>query len=212
MKAHEAEIRNVPRTPCAPGTAVVVRCDEEQGCYALDEGHGVRHAARAVSCLVRPAVGDTVSWVAAGDGAVYLTAVLRREGSGPLRVSLPAGTVIESADGTLELRADVLALHSRALSIQGEQAHVSVEQIHAVGARVSGSFGVVKLTAELMESFAERVWQFSRWSQRVIDGPDQLRSRQMDYRAEQTLQLQAQAVIVNADKLLKADSDQIHLG
>ena len=46
----------------------------------------------------------------------------------------------------------------------------------------------------------------------MVDGPDQVRARQMDYRAEQTMQLQAQVMIANADKLFKADSDQIHLG
>jgi hypothetical protein len=89
---------------------------------------------------------------------------------------------------------------------------MSVEQVRGVGQTASWSFGVVKLTAELLESFAERVLQFSRWSQRMVDGPDQVRSRQIDYRADHTLQLQAHTVIANAEKLLKADGDQIHLG
>jgi len=63
-----------------------------------------------------------------------------------------------------------------------------------------------------VESFAERLVQFSRWSQRMVDGPDQVRSRQIDWRAEQAMQLQAQVLIANADKLFKADAEQIHLG
>lgn len=195
------------------GTAVVTARDASSGGYVLDAGYAAQHAWRASSCLVLPEVGDTVAWLATADGAAFITHVLRRgDGEARFTVTLPPGAVIEAAGGPLELRADALALHARAISVEGEQAHLAVEQVTAVGRKATWSFGVVRLTAELVESFAERLLQFSRWSQRLVDGPDQVRSRQIDWRAEQTLQLQAEVVITNADKLLKADGEQIHLG
>jgi len=180
--------------------------------YRLQTGNHIHQAMRATSCLVQPQVGDLVAFVEGGQDASYVTAVLERPGGAPLILKLPPGTVLQCEAGPLELRADMLALRARALSVEGEQAHLNVEQIVGVGRRASWSFGAVKFTAELVESFTERVLQFSRWSQRMVDGPDQVRARQMDYRAEQTMQLQAQTMIANAEKLFKADSEQIHIG
>jgi Protein of unknown function (DUF3540) len=39
-----------------------------------------------------------------------------------------------------------------------------------------------------------------------------VRSGQIDYRAEQLMQLQAQNLVANASNLAKVDGDQIHLG
>lgn len=209
----ETPPRAVGAAAAATGMAIVTALDALRDSYVLDAEPAEHRAWRASSCLVLPAVGDTVSWLATADGDCFITAVLRRQdGNAALTVSLPPGSAIEAGAGTLELRADALALRARALSVEGEQAHLSVEHITAVGRKASWSFGVVRLTAELVESFAERLLQFSRWSQRLVDGPDQVRSRQIDWRAEQTLQLQAEVVITNADKLLKADGEQIHLG
>lgn len=200
-----------PQTLAASGTFVVTHADATSGEYVLSDG-GTRTAMRAVSCLVLPAVGDLVACAAGDKGAAWITAVLFRASEAPLTVSLPPGTTIESAGGALVLQADTLHLRARALGVEGELAHLNVEQVSGVGRKASWSYGAVKLTADLVESFAERVVQFSRWSQRMVDGPDMVRSRQIDWRAEQTLQLQAQVVIANADKLFKADADQIHLG
>jgi len=197
---------------CAPGTALVTGVDAAAGRYTLDDGRAPCEAVRAASCLVLPAVGDTVACAAGGEGPVWVIAVLRRADDAPLTVSLPPGTTIDSAGGALVLQADAIHLRARALGVEGEQAHLNVEQVSGVGRKASWSYGAVKLTAELVESFAERLVQFSRWSQRMVDGPDQVRSRQIDWRAEQAMQLQAQVLIANADKLFKADAEQIHLG
>ena len=45
-----------------------------------------------------------------------------------------------------------------------------------------------------------------------VDGLDQVRSTHIDYRADQTLQLQAENLIANATNLVKVDGEQIHLG
>lgn len=198
--------------PHPAGSGVVTQALTTQDHYQLKIGADTLTAMRAQSCLVQPQEGDIVACIQADAGIGYITAVLERPSGSPLTLTLPPGTLIHCEGGALELRADALALRARALSVEGEQAHLSVEQVVGVGRRASWSFGTVKFTAELLEVFAERVLQFSRWSQRMVDGPDQVRARQIDYRAEQTLQLQAQTLIANADKLLKADGEQIHLG
>ncbi|MGB3069928.1 MAG: DUF3540 domain-containing protein [Ottowia sp.] len=213
MTIKDDVISERPRTARSPGTALVKEADITQDRFVLETGpQTTQQALRARSCLVQPQAGDIVAFIADGESSAYVTAVLERPNGAPLTLKLPPGTVIHAEDGALELRADTLAFRARALSLESEQAHLNVEQVVGVGQRASWSFGAVKFTADLMESFAERVLQFSRWSQRMVDGPDQVRARQIDYRAEQTMQLQAQALIASADKLFKADSDQIHLG
>ncbi|MBY4595596.1 DUF3540 domain-containing protein [Ottowia caeni] len=198
--------------PNPTATGVVTQTFAARDRYELMISDNLLTAVRAQSCLVQPQVGDIVACMQADAGMSYIIAVLERPGGRPLTLTLPPGSLIHCEDGTLELRADALSLRARALSVEGEQAHLSFDQMVGVGQRASWSFGAVKFTAELLEVFAERVLQFSRWSQRMVDGPDQVRARQIDYRAEQTLQLQAQTLIANADKLLKADGEQIHLG
>lgn len=96
--------------------------------------------------------------------------------------------------------------------MQADAAALCVGKLTGVGREATWSFGRIKLIGELIESFAERVIQFSRWSQRTVDGIDQVRASQIDYRADQTMQLQAENLVANATKLVKADGDQIHLG
>lgn len=209
METKDVAIPELSKVNVPPGAAIVLHTDAAHDRYVLEGG---RRAVRALSCLVQPQTGDVVACIEAGEKGAYITSVLERPNGEPLTLKLSPGTVIHCEAGALELRADALALRARALSVEGEQAYLNIEQVVGVGRRASWSFGAVKFTAELMESFAERLLQFSRWSQRVIDGPDQVRARQMDYRAEQIMQLQAHTMIANADKLFKADGEQIHIG
>ena len=185
----------------------------EDGACRVDTPQGAVVARRAVSCLVGPAAGDRV-WLS-GDltHGLYVTAVLERsQAAAPLCVSLPAGSSIEVAQGSLTLRATSLLIASKQLAVQADDAALCAGKLTGVGREATWSFGRIKVISELFESFAERVVQFSRWSQRTVDGPDQVRSRQIDYRAEQSMQLQAQNLIANADNLVKFDGEQIHLG
>ena len=111
------------------------------------------------------------------------------------------------------MRADSLRLHGdKQLSVQADAAVLSVQKVTGVGREAVWSFGRIKVIGDLLESFADRVVQFARWSQRTVDGIDQVRSQHIDYRAEHTLQLQAENLVADAANLVKVDGDQIHLG
>ena len=96
--------------------------------------------------------------------------------------------------------------------MQADSAALCVGAVTAVGREAAWSFGRVRIVSDLIESFADRLLQFARWSQRTVEGIDQVRSGQIDYRAEQLMQLQAQNLVANASNLAKVDGDQIHLG
>ncbi|RRH89242.1 DUF3540 domain-containing protein [Variovorax beijingensis] len=189
-----------------------VRAVSASGLLTVDTANGERIAARAASCLVAPAVGDKV-WLC-GDLAegLYVTAVLAHAQAGAQRIRLPAGSSIEVTDGALTLRAEALNLQGGQLALQADSAALCVGSVTGVGREATWSFGRIKIVSDLLESFAERFVQFSRWSLRTVEGIDQVRSRQIDYRADQLMQLQAENLVANAANLAKLDGEQIHLG
>jgi hypothetical protein len=194
------------------GTVTAIGADD--GSHVLRTAQGERLARLAASCLLVPQEGDRVWFAGDLEQGLYVTAVLERaDPESAARIRLPAQGSIEVAAGALSLRADALHLVGREqVTVQAEAAALCVGKLTGVGREATWSFGRVKLIAELVESFAERLIQFSRWSQRTVEGIDQLRASQIDYRAEQTMQLQAENLVANASKLVKADGDQIHLG
>lgn len=193
-------------------TGTVVAATNEAGLYSVNTAQGPLGARRAASCLLEPQAGDRV-WVAGDlEMGVYITAILEREAGVPVHLCLPPGSSLGTTSGVLSLQADSLRLVSRQLSVQAESAALCAQTLVGVGTEATWSFGRVKLICDLLESFADRFLQFSRWSQRTVDGMDQVRSKQIDYRADQTMQLQAENFIADASNLVKVDGEQIHLG
>lgn len=180
--------------------------------YEVETAHGRLSARQAVSCLLVPQPGDRV-WLSGDiDQGIYVLAVLERDNSAPAQLQVPVDTTIAAARGTLTLQAATLKLTGAQVAVQADSAVLSAQKVCGVGHEASWSFSRIKVMADLFESFADRVVQFARWSQRTVEGMDQLRSRQIDYRAEQTLQLQAETLVANASKLAKVDGEQIHFG
>lgn len=193
------------------GTVLAVDDGGTRRC-TVQTAQGLLGAKQAASCLLAPQAGDHV-WLS-GDltEGLYVTAILERDAAAPARVCLPPGSSLEVAGGAFTLRADSLQLVSKKLAVQAESAALSAQQFTGIGREATWSFGRIKVIGDLLESFADRVVQFSRWSQRTVDGMDQVRSKQIDYRADQTMQLQAENFIADASNLVKVDGEQIHLG
>lgn len=194
------------------GVGTVVSVAHERGVCAVRTLQGELGARQAASCFLAPQAGDRV-WLAGDlEQGLYVTAILERSEAAPPRVCLPPGSSLEVAQGALTLHADSLRLASRQLSVQADDAALSVQKLTGVGREAVCSFGSIRIVSELLESFAERLLQFSRWSQRTVEGTDQVRAGQIDYRAQQMLQLQADNLLANAANLVKVDGEQIHLG
>lgn len=196
----------------AQSSGTVLSYSREQELYTVENACGVFTVRRAASCLLVPEVGDRVWFCGDPAQGFYATAVLEQGDAEQRRVRLPAGSSIEVEQGALTLRADKLHLAATGLSIQAGEAVLAVAKIIGVGCEAVWSFSRIKVISELLESFADRLIQFARWSQRTVDGLDQVRSRQIDYRAEQTMQLSAQNLIADAGNLVKIDGEQIHFG
>lgn len=180
----------------------VTTIDETGFCIELDSGGCV--AKRAASCLLAPEPGDSVLVCGPHAAALYIIAVLERSTDVPSRLVLGKDAEI-SASGRLSLASDELLVRART-------ATTLIDQLSSFGRELSASIGKIKLVGNLFESFLDRVSQYTGHSLRTVEGVDQVRSSIIDYRSEQSLNLQGSEVIATAKELIKVDGKQIHIG
>jgi hypothetical protein len=158
----------------------------------------------AASCLLTPEAGDSVLVCGPNANALYIIAILERHGDKPSRLTLGQDAEI-AVRGKLSLSSDELIVRAR-------HATTLIDQLTSFGRELSASIGKIKLVGNLFDSFFERVSQFAGHSMRTVEGVDQVRSACIDYRAEQSLNLQGSEVIATAKTLVKVDGGQIHIG
>ncbi len=174
----------------------------------------------ALSCLVRPEPGDRVLSGEA-DGGVWVLAVLTRGEPGPLRlvserdiaIVSTGGGVSLAAAGSVALDAGERARVSAAtLELHAGTARLVLDEVLHVGRVVTAHVGKLRSIGELVETLAEHVLTRAKRSSRFIEEADQLRSGEIDHRAEGTLQLQAKSAFITGETVVRVDADQIHMG
>ncbi len=180
----------------------------------------ISEARVAFGCVVQPEVGDRVL-TADADGTVWIISVLERCSDAPMRLWAEGDVSIVS------MRGDVSLMTARTLNLDaGKRARVTAPEIdlHAgvarfvldelvqVGRKASLLVAKVRYVGELVETFAEHVLTRAQRSSRFVEGSDQLRAGDVDHRAESTLQMRAETVFMTADKIVRVDADQIHMG
>jgi len=215
-----------------------VRLDEYQGCTAtmsqhmaevvqrqgdawLLQGAGSRLLARqATSCLVTPVQGDRVLVATCGDEA-WVLAVLEREAGAPVAFEVEGDLSIGSARGKVSVAgqdglnlasAGPIAMESPSFYLTTRLAEAVTERLSWVGDRLDARFDGVRFVGRLFDGIVERFSRKARRSYRSIEEVDQVRSGQIDYRADSSLTLKGQNVLAKARELAKIDGGQIHLG
>lgn len=174
---------------------------------------------RAVSCLVEPQVHDCVL-VASQGHAAYVLAVLERE-SGPatltvdgdLSLSLPNGKLrMVARDGVdlvspkeVNVLAGTLAWHANLLK-------VTASEVVAIASQVVADLATTKLKGGIFDSVFDRVSGRAKRSYKTVEEIDQLRSKQIDYQASETMSLRSENMVATAKELVKVDGEQIHFG
>jgi hypothetical protein len=193
----------------------------EGGEVTVDTEYGELCARRAVSCLVEPAVGDRV--LVAGDlnEDLFVIALLEQGDvsatritvDGDLHLGVPNGRFsIVSAQGVDMVSAGDISLTSSEFSVRSDKGHIFFEELSYIGRKVLAQTGALKFVGGIFDTIAERVSQKVKRSYRVVEEIDQVRSNQIDYRAEKNMSLKGQNALVTANELVKIEGDQIHLG
>lgn len=213
-------LKRITRQSCqVQADGIVTGRDEKL--TVVDCEYGVLYARLAASCLVEPAIGDRV--LVAGDleGDIFVIAVLEQKDAsatritveGDLHLGVPKGRFsVVSAHGVDLVSAGDIALTSTELAVRSDKAQVFFDQLSYVGRKVLAQAGALKFVGGMFDTIAERISQKVKRSYRVVEEIDQVRSNQIDYRAEKNMSLKGQNALVTADELVKIEGDQIHLG
>jgi len=177
-------------------------------------------ARRALSCLVAPAVDDTVLVAVAPTGRAWILAVLERpDGAAPelaadgdLHVKVSDGRFRVSADGVDLIAQQDMRVASRRLDLHTKEAAALFDKLTYLGQRVHVDVEQVKSFVSLLDTVAERISQRVKRSYRFVTETDITRAKQIDLRAEDNVHVRGHNTMVAAEVLVKVDGEQIHLG
>jgi hypothetical protein len=188
---------------------------------AVRTSSGVWRARRATSCLLEPVPGDRVL-VAHDEGdVVYVLAILSRSSGaahtvvfpGDAQIVAPLGRIGLSARDGIELASpQSVSTVSATLDVQATAASVTIERAEYTGSWLNTCVERIKLVATSLDAVMDRWTQHLRQSLRRVDELEQVKAGQVDYAARDTLALHGSNALVTAKKLVKVDSEQIHIG
>jgi hypothetical protein len=175
-------------------------------------------ARRAASCLLCPKPGDRVLLGLVPEA--YVLAVLDRDESSPSElgffgdVSLVAGgeLALRGQEGVTVTSANRISLLSRLLDIKAADGRLAVERLTAVAKAAQAHFEKLGLVAQACDLVADRIGTRAKRIYRFVEELDQLRTRHLDYRAQDTAQLRATHTAVTAKQVVKIDGEQVHVG
>ena len=176
-------------------------------------------AARALSCLVEPCLGDRVL-VALGSGESYVLAVLQRDAEG-VELSAPGNVTVRVADGAFRVAArdgvelasaKDLTLAAARLMVHAAEGNVAVRTLALVGEKLHADLGAVRTVARTVDSLLDRFTQRVKRSYRFVEEVDTLQAETVDQTVRETWHLRARHALTHTEKLVKVDSEQIQLG
>ena len=194
--------------------------------YVLDAGAQPGHAHRAASCLIEPCVGDRVAcWRVAedgeGEGSAFIVAVLTRaEMSAPARLSVAGDLEIAPLAGRLRLHSEQAVTVDAprcevavdTLQVQAQSTSFVSRVIETIGETCTATIGQLRLVGGLFSTVFDRETHHANSHRRQVEGIDRLDAHVVDHHARDVMQLQAENVLANGNRLVKVQGAQIHFG
>lgn len=177
-------------------------------------------AQKAASCLLRPREGDRVL-VATCAGETWILAVLERaadecgviETDGPMHLRSRTGSVRVEAQESLQLKGhESVEIDSPRLGLRTGVADLVASRVAWACDRLDGSFRLARVAGDALERIVRRFSATAVTSMRQVQRIDQVRSGDIDYRADNNYVYRGRNVLGKARDLAKMDADQIHMG
>ena len=182
-------------------------------------GRAVR-VRRAVSCLVEPGAGDRVL-VALSDES-FVLAVLARGARAPgVTLAVDGDVTLRSRGGNLALCANEavtltsgskVELTAPELEVRAMKTSFFSASLSYIGRALDGEIDRVKLVARTVDRAIERVTERVQQSFRTVEQIERLKAKELDIDVEGTVNVQSDNTVMSAEKLVKVDGAQIHLG
>ncbi|MEP6721559.1 MAG: DUF3540 domain-containing protein [Variovorax sp.] len=196
-----AAVGHAQATPAKSCVGLVTACGADG--FSVASGGLRAHGRRAASCLLEPAVGDTVACLLVAPDEVWVLAVLQREEG--------VANVLR-CQGPLTLAAPELALETGAFSLRAGQASMTTDDAQFVGKNLRVIATAVKVVGSVLSTVFDRVSHFSRNHLRTTEGIDRVHATHVECEAEQLARISGQHLLLNGQDLVKARGGQIHFG
>ena len=203
-------------------TATVIASDGDAWFEVdLDDGQGSLRCRRVASCLLLPALGDTVLITSTRQGDSFVIAVVVQADprqatlavDGDLTLVSRSGGIRAHSAGPMALESDTsIAMQSPEWRAQAGRAHCEIGEMDYQGARIRFSVLVSRFVGRTCEVVLDRLNLLTRSSFRLTEEMEQVRAGQIDIQAEQTLRLHSKNTLLTSKGLVKVDAEQIHMG
>ena len=187
--------------------------------YYVEYTEGIIAAKRAFSCLIEPLQGDTVLITLQGE-QVYILSILDRMDVSNTRISVSGDLHFQAIDGEIGMHGKHVTLEatetakiaSTTLGIGALHGEISIAQMTFWGNVIQCYSEKVKLVGDAIESFFKRMFHHAEHSQRYIAQQELVHCKNINYEAEQMLQLRGKLTQISAPGDVFVTGERVHLG
>ena len=188
----------------------------------LDDSGRIKHATKAMSCLVEPQIGDQVLVVHTTMSSYVLMILTRcHDNSSASAISLDGDVSLSLPNGKLDINAkegihlgtpqDLSIIASR-FGISGKKMAAAFEKIDLLGSSVEAHLSDVKLFSKRLRSKVEIAMQRFVTRQTNVDSLDSVNAGTIQHTARELLTLKSVFTFMKAKKNVKIDGKQIFMG
>jgi uncharacterized protein (DUF2345 family) len=166
--------------------------------------------------------GDTVLVCITGGNEAYVLAILTRDDdSSPAIISAPGDLNLDLPNGKMRLRVSAglalaspqeISLTAHQISLGAARGEAMLTECLLVGKKLGAQVEALSLFAQTVSSTLGTVYQKMSRFFRKVEGIEQVQAGELDLQARDSLSLHGRHTMMTAEKLVKVDGAQIHLG
>jgi len=200
-------------------TGIIIDVDKDR--YQVETCDHTYDAGKAVSCLIKPVIGDKVLLAGNFVHGFYILAILEREEkekntlsfNGDVELKLENGRLtIAAQEGMSMASAKDLTFTSSEFNVHCLKGEVNVNSLLFKGSFWLGQVEKLKIIAHTFDSVVDRLFQRIKRSYRRVEELDQLRAGRLDYLVEKVLSMRGKYSMFTAKEDVKIDGERIHMG
>jgi hypothetical protein len=180
-------------------------------------------ARRAASCLLEPRPGDQVLVAVGGGLSSFVLAVLVRgevsargaqlSVDGDLTLKTTSGKLsLTGAEGVSIASAKEVAVSAPEVAVRALSTTFFSESLSYIGRRVEAEIDKLKVAAHALDSAIDRVSERVKRSHRTVEEVEHVKAKELDVVVEGNASVHAENTLLSADKLVKLDGEQVHIG
>lgn len=180
--------------------------------FTITSGSLTGPGRRAVSCLLEPAIGDTVAALIVAPDQLWITSVLQREEGTAHTLRLNGPTCIDTGEAALTVESGSLGFKTSAFVLNTQRAEMHSDEALLTGREFKLIGNTVKVVGAILNTVFDRVIHYSKQHWRKTEGMDRVSGAYVEVEAQQILRQKGEHVFVNGEKLVKTTGSQIHFG